>query len=259
MIEKIADDAKEKIARDYIQRLIDGDATGLIAESDPSLQTANVLAEFGKMTAVLPKEAPSVTNLVGYYFHFSTGQPPQYNLTYQFGYGSKWVLANVAWREFPDGKRVIVGMSAYLLPASLQETHALSLKRAGPRHYAFLVGAIAVPVFILVTLVTCIRTKLPRRKWLWIVFILLGFVRFSINWTTGEMAFAPLTFVLFSASAMTQSIYSPWTISFALPLGAALFWIRRRRLISPLPAPPPPVIEPGGSPTIPAGSGGTTA
>jgi hypothetical protein len=234
LIEKIADDDKEKIARVYIQRLADGDVFGLVAELDPALRKPNVQAEFTKMTTVLPKEAPTTTNLVGYHVQFFPNQIPQYNLTYQFGYGSKWVLTNVAWRELPDGTRRIVGMSAHPLTQSLQETHALSLKRAGPRHYVFLVGVIGVPVFILVTLVTCIRTKIARRKWLWIVFILLGFARFSLNWSTGQMEFTPLSGLLFGASAMARSIYSPWVLSFALPFGAALFWARRRHLMPPL-------------------------
>ena len=34
--------------------------------------------------------------------------------------------------------------------------------------------AILIPVFTLCALVLCIRTKMEKRKWLWIIFIIIG-------------------------------------------------------------------------------------
>lgn len=232
MIEKFADEGKQKIARNYIQRLIDGDTVALAAELDPELRSGNGAMPFEKMREVIPKEAPTVTNLVGYSVVSVVGKGTQYNLTYQFGYGSKWLLVNIAWHELPEGLRQIIGMHVQTLPKPLQEINGLSLNHAGPLHYLFLAAAIFACGLILVSLVACIRTRMKRRKWLWIIFILVGFVQFSINWTTGQMGVSPISFLLFGASAMTASIYSPWTVSFALPVGAIVFWLRRNKLKS---------------------------
>lgn len=100
-------------------------------------------------------------------------------------------------------------------------------------------------MFILVTLVACIRTKMRRRKWRWILFVLVGGVSLSLNWTTGEIGFSPLSVRLLGASAMTTSAYSPWIVSISFPLGAAMFWLKRRKSMQP-PSPELPQSEPCG-------------
>jgi len=249
MIESFADDAKEQIAQSYIQRLIDGDATTLIQELHPSLRSENELAQFAKMRALIPAGKPDVTNLIGYN-SFNSAELRRYNLTYQFGYGTTWIVINTAWTELPEGKRQIVGMNVYPLSEPLQKTHAFTFKRAGPLHYVIFAAAILMPIFTIVTLVVCIRTKLARRKWLWIVFILFGLGQVSLNWTSGQLGFSLLSILLFSGSAMASSIYSPWLISVSLPVGAILFWIFRNKLKLQLPPPEPAVPAIGQEPAL---------
>jgi len=239
LIEKIANDAKEQIAQDYIQLLVKGDLSTLAAELDPSLRNGSELKALAEARSYLPQEIPTVTNLVGYQSNHFNNQPTQYNLTYQFGYGSQWVLAQVAWREMPDGTRQIIGLHVQPLPKSLQEINAFTFRDAGLLRYGFLAGTILVPVFILATLVVCIRTKMQRRKWLWIIFVLVGLTKFSLNWTTGEWSFALLQLQVPGASAMAASIYAPWIISFSVPVGALVFWLKRKELAAQTAAPSP--------------------
>jgi hypothetical protein len=249
-IERFADDAKEEIARVYIQRVIDGDTAALAAELDPALQSKDAAAELEKVRGFFPKEAPTTTNLIGYNVHHSSAGS-QYNLTYQFGYGSKWVIANAAWQERPDRSRVIVGLNVQVLAQSLQETNAFTFKHAGFVHYLFFAAAILVPLFIVVTLVVCVRTKIPRRKWLWILFILVGVVGFSLNWTTGAVGIRMISIHLLGAGFSATSVYSPWILTVAIPLGAIVFWVKRRRFQD---APPPPSVltpPPLGDPSPP--------
>lgn len=97
-------------------------------------------------------------------------------------------------------------------------------------HYLVFAACIAVPAFILVALVVCILSRI-RRKWLWISFILLGFMQFRFDWTSGQFEVQPISFALFGASAFRQSPYAPWVLGFAIPLGAIVFLIFRRRLL----------------------------
>lgn len=239
-IEKFVDADKQKIARDYIQRLQDGDLEALATELDPGLRKGNEVELLRTMRGMMPPGAPTVTDLVGYQTN-RTLQDSNYNVTFQFGYDSKWIIVNAAWRERTDTPRQITGMRVVPLERSLQETNAFTFKRAGPTHYLFLAATIIVPLFILTTLVVCIRTRIQRRKWLWIVFVLVGFVQFSFNWTTGAMAYKLLYFQLFGAGAMASGIYMPWIFSFSLPVGAIAFWFKRRQLVQP----PPPFAAPG--------------
>ena len=85
---------------------------------------------------------------------------------------------------------------------------------------------------------------------LWIIFILFGLGPLSLNWTTDQIGFSLLSFLLFSGSAMASSIYSPWIISVSLPVGAVLFWIFRNKLRLQLPPPDPAVPITGQQPTL---------
>ena len=90
--------------------------------------------------------------------------------------------------------------------------------------YAILCAAIGAALISLYALVLCIRTKLPGRKWPWVVFILLGIGKVWVNWKTGEQGVTPLSVQLFSASSFS-AMY--WIVSASVPLGALAFLIYR--------------------------------
>lgn len=179
---------------------------------------------------MFPKETPTITNLVGYNINYSSSEGTRNYLTYQLGYRSKWLLVYVAWRELPGGARELITLKANPITQSLQETNAFSFRHASGRHFLFLCAALLVALFILTTLLVCIQTKIARRKWLWILIVLVGVVQFSINWTTGEAWTSPIAFLLLGSSAITASAYSPWIISFTIPAGAILFWFKRKSI-----------------------------
>ncbi|MBI1397584.1 MAG: hypothetical protein GC151_16545 [Betaproteobacteria bacterium] len=88
-------------------------------------------------------------------------------------------------------------------------------------------------VFVtLYALVACIRTRVPRRKWLWIVFIVLGVGKLAVDWTIGECRVFPASMQLFSASAFS-SPYGPWTVAVSLPVGAIEFLLYRKLRLEP--------------------------
>lgn len=60
------------------------------------------------------------------------------------------------------------------IPQSLETLNAFTFKNKGMLHIVFLILSIITPIFILTVLVICVRTKIKKRKWLWIIFILLG-------------------------------------------------------------------------------------
>jgi len=69
---------------------------------------------------------------------------------------------------------------------------------------------------------------MARRKWAWIIFILFGIGKISINWATGEWTIVPLSIQLFSSSAFA-ALNGPWIIAASLPLGAIMFITRTLR------------------------------
>lgn len=123
-------------------------------------------------------------------------------------------------------------LQVYRADSSQQERNKFTLEGKSALHYLTLVLAAMVPLFIVVTAYFCIRTPIPKRKWLWVIFIFVGIGKFSLNWTTGQLDFQPLSLQLFSASAMAMGPHAPWIISVSVPLGTIMFWFKRKQFIA---------------------------
>jgi glycosyltransferase involved in cell wall biosynthesis len=231
MVEDFADDSKEEIATTYIQQIIDGDFEKILDSIEPKLRPKIDEDILEQMRSLLGSDEVKEVNLVGYNAHTFNQQPTRYNLSYQYGYGNKWILVNVAFRSIASGKNEILGLNIYNpMSKPLQEINRFRFEGKSIIHYIFLGLCISIPLFSLFTLVACIRTKIKKKKWLWIVFILFGIGQFSINWTTGQFGFKPISIQLFGFGAVAVSIYAPWILLFSIPIGAILFWIRRNRI-----------------------------
>jgi hypothetical protein len=88
-----------------------------------------------------------------------------------------------------------------------------------------------------------------KKKWLWLIFIVVGIGKLFVNWTTGQVFFTPLAIQLPPAGANAQ-LYGPWLVYVSIPLGAIIFLIMRKRFVVPpqqiqqgdLGTPPPPPV-----------------
>lgn len=107
----------------------------------------------------------------------------------------------------------------------------------------FLVLLIANVAFIICTLILCARDKtIERRKWLWLLFILFGTWGVMMNWTTGKISLnflivnsetGDFTLSIIKAQLLgggveKSGVYAPWMLEIGFPLGACLYWLRRR-------------------------------
>jgi hypothetical protein len=88
---------------------------------------------------------------------------------------------------------------------------------------------IIIPLFIILSIIYCFKTPL-KRKWLWILFMLFGIISFKLNWTTGDFELQLLNIRLLGAGFSRSGTVAPWILSFAVPVGAILFWIKKRKI-----------------------------
>lgn len=223
MLRQFASDADEKVARECIDAVRHGKLDEIEARLQPSLKNDHTHAELLKMVAAVPAGEPDAVKLVGAQKYLNNGVHST-NLTYEYRYGTHYFMMNCA--TIADAPHTIIGLSVNPLKASLEESSAFDLKGKSAWQYTVLLAGIVFMVMTLVALIRCIMDKTLRRKWLWILFILIGIGELSINWTTGASEFHPLYFLLFSASAVSPG-YGPWTVSVALPVGAAVYLVRR--------------------------------
>lgn len=153
------------------------------------------------------------------------------NFTFEYEFESGWNLANTALRKTSNGYEVI-GLNVYQPDKSQKEINAFKLSAKTPLQYIVLVFSVVVPLFIFVTLIACIKTPIPSKKWVWIIFVFLGVGAIQVNWTNGLYSLQLLSLNLFGASASAAGPAAPWIVSASMPLGAIMFWIKRKKFIA---------------------------
>lgn len=62
--------------------------------------------------------------------------------------------------------------------------------------------------------------------------ILIGFVQINLNWTNGSIWYKLLHFNIPVFSISKGGYYAPLILSVSFPLGAILFWLKRKKLLS---------------------------
>ena len=235
-----ADD--EEFAKQYLEILREGDLEKAKSLLDPGLVRPGIDSKLDAVASFLRQAEPISFELVGCNVFSGQGKR-RTNLTYECPRGDSWLLASVVV-DTVKGKKRIFGVNVHPIAQPLGEINAFALSGKSATHYVMLCLATGIPIFIVCTLVLCIRTKMRKRKWLWIIFILLGFGKVGLNWTTGGILFNPLSFhvLLLGAAVVKQGPYAPWILSVSVPLGAILFVIRRKKLRA---VQPPPITGDG--------------
>lgn len=225
LLQKFASPEEQATAKKYVDDLRAGQYAQIEAVMDSRLKSPTLRATLQQMAAAMPDEEPSSVKLVGAESTMSPAGTIK-NLTFEYRFSDRWVLINVATHRKGD-EFALVGFNIYPQAQSLEELSRFRLSGKSPGQYLVLVLAILLPLFSLYALIACIRTRMTRRKWLWILFILCGVCKVSVNWTTGEWQVSLLTLQLLSASVL-KADFGQWILGVSLPLGAILFLFRRR-------------------------------
>ncbi|MGI9262051.1 MAG: hypothetical protein ACR2QR_08445 [Woeseiaceae bacterium] len=208
----------------------------ILSQLDPSLNNDETKASLEELASYFPPGTPTNVVMVGYNWNASTNSWTG-SVNYEFEYPSTYLLAFVGLTRVGDELRV-TGINLQTTENSLQETNEFRFDGRGAVGYIFLVLAVIFPIICVVSFIACIRTPIPKRKWFWSIFTLLGVGVFQMNWTTGEVGFSVLSWQLLGAGFVKSGLYGPAIISIAAPFGAILFWIKRREWLM------APIVEP---------------
>lgn len=227
MMDKLVPKEEAKMAENYLTKLRERDFVYIKSKLSDELKPQVTDALLIQLADYFRGGELISTEIIGSQVNVFNGVW-QGNFTFEYHFTEGWNLANAAFRKVGDNFEVI-GLNVYQTEMSQKEFHAFNLSGKSLLHYLVLVLAISVPLFILVTTYFCVRTPIPKRKWLWVIFILLGVSAIQINWTTGQYAIQLISVHLLGASAFAAGPHAPWVISASIPLGAILFWIKRKR------------------------------
>jgi hypothetical protein len=213
-----------------ITQLTTHDFTSIEAALDPAVEKSNIQTGLEQMVALFPAGQPTSIKFLGWSVTTITGKDRQSSVTTEYGYaGNKWLLITAQLRGEPNQFR-IWSLHVEPLRESLEQFNAFTFSGKSWLHYFVLLALILALATTLHAFVLCLRTAGLRRKWLWVIFILVGFCAFSLNWTSGEFHVYILHANLFSASVFRNGFAGPWFVTFAIPVGAIMFLRKRRKM-----------------------------
>jgi len=195
------------------------------AALDPRYRDENLEKTLEQLAGLFPPGEPKSVKIVGSHtmsFKDETG----YDFLFEYEFPHKWVLGHVYFRK-ASNTVTLERMDVIPLRDSLEQQNAFTLAGKTPLHFLFMALAVLLPVFTIATAVVCARMPRRKWKWLWVIFSLIAIPTLSLNWTTGAMTYNFLHFLLLGG-AFVSAPYGPVTLQIGFPLGAILFWIRRR-------------------------------
>jgi hypothetical protein len=225
-LESFVPQAESVQAKRFLAQLAARDFDAVEAQLDSSLRSPDVSAQLKEVAAQIPRGEPKSITTIGAHTH-KVNQNTTYSLTYDYEYAESWLVANVVLEKVGETVRVS-GVHTTPTRQSQKSLNEFRFTNKGVLHYVFLTLAVLIPVFCVATIVACQRTKIHKRKWLWYIFIALGFVQISLNWTTGQTNVLPLSFLLLGAGFNQAGPHAPLILTFAVPVGAIVFWLRRK-------------------------------
>jgi hypothetical protein len=152
---------------------------------------------------------------------------PHFRISYEYSFSKGNILFLTVVRE-QGGQLSMAGFNFQPLSQPLSEITKLDFEEKGAKHYAFFAGFAANLIFVIVTLMSVLRSKISVKKKIFWVFaaVFVAFPQILFNWHTGE-SWVNFLSVGFSSGFSRPNLYTPWLIKFSIPVGAIIYWITK--------------------------------
>ncbi len=195
---------------------------------DASIDRTYLRANLDEMVAQVPAQDPVSVKTVGAYVVCDTRKGCDTRVTLEYEFPAKWVLVQMIVHSKGESS-VITSFLVQPESESLEAVNRFTLRGKQPLQYVILGAAIVSIVLMIDALVLCIRTPMRKRKWLWIIVILLGVGKIAANWTTGQASYN-IFWINILPAGFGAELYGAWFVTVSFPLGAILFILFRNRL-----------------------------
>ncbi|MCW5650054.1 MAG: hypothetical protein KIS62_09930 [Ramlibacter sp.] len=230
MLQRMVPQEEAALAKELVAKIAAKDFTAVDERLASNLRTPEARAQLEQLATLLPPERPKSIRVVGSHT-MSKSETTTYDLTFEYEYPQRWLLVNTVLQK-RNGKLTLEGIHLTPIAQSLETINRFTFDGKGIPHYLVFVFAIVIPAFVIYALIMCVRTKLPRRKWLWLLFVAFGVVQFKFDWTTGAWAVQPIAFLFLGGGFAKMGPVAPYIFTLAFPLGAIAFMVKRRSLLS---------------------------
>lgn len=204
-----------------------GELDALIARLDNVEDAEQARAQIAEVRALLPSFDPPRGRLMHWTASFN-GEARMLRGVQEHLYPdhvaqSETILA----RASADAPWRVAGFHINVVPNADVRSPLAALSEGQPVVVAAVVLAVFFALFSLAMFLRALFLEGLKRRWLWLIFIAVGFAAFSVNASTGAWEISPIYVLLFSASAIwSGSMLDAWIVTFAIPVGAIVFLFR---------------------------------
>jgi hypothetical protein len=248
LLKKYTPQDDEALAIRYVDLLRQSQFEQIEDRLDPSIKNAVTRDALTGMSYTIPTGEPtSIKTVDSRVVNSRDGSTSCITLEYEFEpqatpirgrteVSGTWLIAQVVIQT-KGSVKTIAGLHVSPSSRSFEEINEFTLADKGISQYAGLFLAIGAAAFSLYAFVLCIRTRMGKKKWIWLILILIGVFRLTVNWTTGEWSFTPLT-VQVPPVITACSLYGACMLQIMVPGGAIAFLILRKKHKSEVPFSP---------------------
>ena len=223
-------------AQNWLERLRAGDYEYAYNHADEELKADLTPEVFESFVLVYPKENVKNLSLLQWQYKkfksLKSGDFSRYDFVYEYEFeNNQYAVVRILLERNENGLSVI-GANITRTADSQKNINKFTLMNKSAKYYVILFFALLMPVYSLCMFVLCLCTHFPlRQKIPWLLFISVGFGAVDINWTTGMIHIQLLHIHLLSAAALIRSDFA-WHIVFGIPVGAILFWFKRKKILA---------------------------
>lgn len=227
----------EKSARDFLppealiitdlalDRYLSGDASALRIIATDGFRSQATDEAFAKLFDYRGSGAVIDTAIIGAKVMTSTAAGTMVTVVYSVELDDRNLVVTIVAQKSGDDF-ALNGLHVNSAEKGAAGVPTLTFKGATIVHYLALALFAVIPLFILATLIACLRTKNVKRRILWSLFILFGVGTVTFNWTTGDLR---LSLLQFHVLGVGVRILYDWVFYLGAPLGAILWWTMGRR------------------------------
>jgi hypothetical protein len=222
VIEKLTYPEDRALARAALADLESRNAGG-IADKVAERTRLRLPLMLPKIYAALPQGVRREVKLVdGRYFERAPGGNMQFRqayLAYEVTSGSQRALVQLTIIRTID-YAVIGQLMVSRIDRPAEELNGFSLSGKPIGHYAFLLLGLGALAASGAAIFRVWRSGRFRRRWLWTLGCLVGLMKLTLNWSSGQLFFAPISIQLIPMAALKQGLLMPWLVSASIPVFA---------------------------------------
>jgi len=215
---------EDKLCRDYIALLKSGNVEEAAKQLDESIKTPDInekLLQVAKVIDIGEIEEIKVLNF-NYKTNIKNTNKVNYELEYEICYKDAFVHGYFSLVK-ENGKTTFLGVRFTPLKGPLEEMGKFTMAGKSIPHYSILILVVIAAGFSIYMFVLLLKSNFSK-KWLWGIFILIGFTKITVYWNSTDIFFEPLTIQLLSAGSFKANSLAPWAVSVSIPLGAIIFY-----------------------------------